>query len=249
MATSVSFMLRHRKNMLRRIKEIIIDIVFPMYCPGCNEFISSQNKILICQNCLKNIKIMRDFYCPKCIKRVVKKCSCRSNLNFFGFSVSYQDPSIRKLIFDFKYRFAKKLRNTLSYFLIEYLKNLIKNENIFEEDWIIIPIPLHRKRKNWRGFNQCLEISNIISKYFGLELLDDILIRIKETSPQAEIIHQKKREENIEKAFSIVNNQKIIGKNIVLIDDVRASGSTLETAAKELRNCGAKKIFGLVVAR
>lgn len=75
-----------------------------------------------------------------------------------------------------------------------------------------------------------------------------MLLRVKHTQSQG---HMKRtqRQRNVSKAFQVKNNQKIIGKHVLLIDDVMTSGATLNECAKTLKKAGAQKISYLTLAR
>lgn len=247
----------------QKTKNLILDSIFPVYCVSCGDFLPSEKNSHLCSLCLAKIPINSELFCPICFKRLNqaedKKCSHsdkKSSLDFLGHATYYEIPIIRDLIHNYKYRFAKSIGNTLANILTLYLKKSLNNQN----DWIIIPIPLHRSRLNWRGFNQSEEIAKIISQKFNWPILNNILIRKKKTAKQAEIKEKEKRRENLKDAFNLSPHVKNIknklsdtkaleGKKIILLDDVCTSGATLEEAAQILKIAGAKKIIGLVIAK
>lgn len=155
----------------------------------------------------------------------------------------YQKP-ISSLIHRYKYGKIEEIKKILSAILIVYLKRVGINLNNF----IIVPIPLYPARERKRGFNQSDKIAEIISKEFKLQK-EDILRRIENNKPQAKMKSHKDREQNMKDSFVVKNNEKIKNKNIILIDDVSTSGITLDEASKILKENGAKKIIGLVVAK
>jgi ComF family protein len=128
---------------------------------------------------------------------------------------------------------------------------------------LVVPIPLHKRRLRWRGFNQSELLANYISENLtpGMEIpvLNDILIRKKHTTPQMQVKKYSERKENIKDAFEIYpvksaggsaeKFKRIKNKNILLVDDVATTGATLNECAKTLKQSGAKKVFALVLAR
>jgi ComF family protein len=114
---------------------------------------------------------------------------------------------------------------------------------------LIVPVPLHKSRKCWRGFNQAEEIAKKISKEIKIPIVSENLFRVKKTFPQVEMNDHQKRLENITGAFNIKNLKVFQDKKIILVDDVYTSGATMEECAKVLRNAGAKEIWGIVVAK
>ncbi len=245
-----------------KTKNLIMDSIFPIYCISCGNFLSSEKKSYLCSTCLAKIPINSGLFCPICFKRLNqaenKKCSHsnqKSFLDFLGYATYYEITPIKNLIHNYKYRFAKDIAQTLSDIIIIYLKKSLDDWN----DWIIIPIPLHRSRLNWRGFNQAEEIAKIISPKFNWPIFNNILIRNKKTAEQAEIKKREKRQENLKDAFSLSSSKEtrdesfstqiLKNKKIILLDDVYTTGATLEEAAKILKSAGAKKIIGLVIAK
>jgi len=109
-----------------------------------------------------------------------------------------------------------------------------------------MPVPLSKKRLKWRGFNQAEIIANILADNFKLEIDAKNLKRIKNTKPQAKL-NERERRNNLADCFSWLGD-KLNGRNIILVDDVATTGSTLNECAKVLKQAGASEVWGLVVA-
>jgi len=224
----------------------LLDFLFPRFCLGCNK-----EKTYLCPDCFSKIEIFPAPFCPYCNKRTYNGeiCSnCKKTLSGFAAAVPYSNKLIEKLIDAFKYRFVKELANPLAFLIWKFLKenqeiSFVKNPL----DFIIIPIPLHKRRQRERGFNQAEELGKVLSPLLKIPVRNDVLFRQRYTKPQARL--KTGREENIKNAFIVNTNESIIGKKIILIDDVATSLSTLEEAAKVLKNGGAKEIWGLTVAK
>ncbi len=112
----------------------------------------------------------------------------------------------------------------------------------------IVPIPLSKKRLKERGFNQSEEIAKELSKFLEIPMASNVLLKIKETLPQVEL-SKNGREENIKGVFVVRIKDPIKEKNILLVDDVLTTGSTLAEAARCLKDAGAKHVWGITVAR
>jgi ComF family protein len=239
---------------IKIVKNFIFDCLFPIYCVNCQSFIPAAKQLYLCDNCLDSIVINSGFICPICFRRVVdfKKClhsNKKSHLDFLGSALFYDHPVIKNLIHQFKYQYIKEIAFTLANFLNVFWTKTTKT---IEEDWggyIVIPIPLHKKRLCERGFNQSEEIAKIFAHQFNFKILDNILIRKVDNPPQAKIENYEQRYKNIKNIFEVRSPGLINGQNIILIDDVFTSGATLQEAAKILKNNGAKKIIGLTIAR
>lgn len=113
---------------------------------------------------------------------------------------------------------------------------------------LIIPIPLHVKRLREREFNQSAIIASVIGRRFGIPVVANALIRHRHTRPQVEL-DGKERKENVIGAFSVDDRKIIEGKEIILVDDVYTSGSTVNECARTLKKNGAEKVHVVTIAR
>ncbi len=112
----------------------------------------------------------------------------------------------------------------------------------------IIPVPLHPSRLREREFNQSAILASVIGDKLGIPVLTDILLRERYTRPQVEL-DMKERKKNVVGAFSAQNEELIIDKEIILVDDVYTTGSTVNECAKALKKNGAKKVCVVTIAR
>ena len=241
-------------NIFSKFYKLLLDILFPITCLNCQKEGS-----YLCEDCFALIDLNYKVYCPFCrpAKIVLDNKTCRScqkkgkKLNGLFFAFSYQNLLIKKIIALYKYPpFVKDLAKTLSFFIIQHFQT-IDNKPSFLRDktnFLFLPVPLTKKRKKWRGFNQSEEIARELSLYYKIPLLNNVLMKTKETLSQTEL-SGKEREENIKDAFICLNRDLIKNKKILLVDDVYTTGSTMEECATVLKHAGAKEVWGIVVAR
>ena len=235
-------------DFISKSKKFILDLFFPKYCLGCG----SEGKYL-CEDCLSTVDILAYQFCPGCQKRVEdgKVCpSCKKYLKLNGlyFASPYQNRLVKQMINKFKYEpFAKELKEALSHLIITHFQLCNKKESDFS-DFLLIPVPLERKRLKWRGFNQSEEIGKELAKFLKIPLLSNVLNKIRETPPQMELSAEQ-RKENIKGAFVVKNKEPIIRRKILLIDDVYTTGSTMQECVRVLKDAGAKEVWGVTVAR
>ena len=171
------------------------------------------------------------------------------NLSDLYYPLEYKNPLIKNLIKRFKYEpFVKELAKDLASLIIAHFQLLDPPPNFGGGDYVLVPVPLEKRKLKWRGFNQSEEIGKEISKFLNIPLINDILFKIKETPPQVEL-SEKEREENIKEVFIIRNREKILGKKILLVDDVYTTGSTMEECSQVLKKAGATEVIGIVIAR
>jgi ComF family protein len=114
---------------------------------------------------------------------------------------------------------------------------------------LVIPVPLHWQRGWQRGFNQAEILARGVARRLGVETADP-LVRQRSTQPQFRLA-KAIRLSNIQGAFSLKERYQAIisGRVILVVDDVVATGSTIEECAKILKQKGAKQVWGLVIAR
>ncbi|MBU4274221.1 hypothetical protein KKE19_00175 [Patescibacteria group bacterium] len=241
--------------MKEEIKELILNILFPRFCLGCNA-----EGVYLCDDCKAILDISEYRYCL-CEKGAVRlpnqnqkgkcqKCSSKKLLGLYS-SLSYKEkPLTRKLIHFFKYPpyYLKDLARTFASIIIDHLLLLGEKPEQLLKGAVLIPIPLDKKKIKQRGYNQSEEIAKEISKIVKTPVLKNILVKIKSTPAQMELPREK-RLENLKNVFACQNAKAIKNKKIFLIDDVYTTGATMEECARILKSAGAKEVWGIVVAR
>ncbi len=228
----------------KSIKNLIIDGLFPIRCLGCGTY-----DHWICNKCHTTLPILTEQHCPICKKHIThngETCfEClQKNTSIDGVFIAshYSDTLLKKAIHYYKYRFVKDLSEPLALLLAQSLQN----SNLPAPD-IIIPVPLHKRRLRWRGFNQAEELAYALD--LQIPIITDILIRMRYTKPQARTKNKNNRKNNLSNAFHISHTETIKQKNILLIDDIITTGTTLEECASVLKKSGAKNVYCLVLAR
>ncbi len=175
-----------------------------------------------------------------------QKKICHLNSGFLlGAATGYDNETVRKLVWQLKYWGRAGNGVILGRLLTDYAKTLAADFS----NYLVIPVPLSQKRMRARGFNQAELIAGALAKNLNLRMASDALIRQKDAPAQAELPDWLSRRQNISGCFGIADPSAIKNKNIVLIDDVFTSGATMSEAVHELKDFGAKKIIGLVVAK
>ena len=233
--------------MTEKIKNFLLDFFFPKFCFSCGKEGS-----YLCPDCQSILEISQYQYClcqkPNRLQKGGKCPKCHSKkLDGLYFAIDYQKILIKKLIQKFKYHpFIKELAKTLSFLIITHFQ-LLDNKPDFSNS-ILVPIPLNEKRLKWRGFNQSEEIARELSKFLKIPLVKNCLARIKNAQPQVEL-SEKERKENVKDIFICQNQKEILGKKILLVDDVYTTGATMEEATRILKEAGTKEIRGVVIAR
>ncbi len=234
------------------IFNFILNTLFPNKCLNCNVYTYQS---LLCPDCFNSLKIYNYFICPQCYKKIDF-----TNLNFcHHFEPStvkailactdYSDKTIKTIIHKFKYEHFLSLTNLLENLIQSSLTNY---QDYFQaNNYLIIPVPLYWVKTKRRGFNQSIVIAKLISKFLNVPCNDKLLIRHKNNPPQAKINDPLLRQQNVSNIFKINDLLKstLKNKNIILVDDVFTTGSTLNECAKVLKQNGANLIVAICLAR
>jgi len=209
-------------RIIRKLWEGLIEVVYPIenYCIICKE----DDCFGICNTCKKSIKIINKVYQDEVI------------------SYGYYGGVLKDLILKFKYKNNFTAGDILAEFLQEYIV-----ENFKYKEYIITYIPLSKKSKKNRGFNQCEYMAKKISRNLSIEVLE-VLIKPKETKEQKRL-KRDERYENIRDAFKIKKGINLKNYKIILIDDVTTTGATLQEAYKLLKKFEVKEIKLLTLAK
>jgi competence protein ComFC len=233
-------------DMNDKIKQKILNILFPIECAGCG-----REDVWLCGDCLLKLPLNSLQGCFFCGRGNSTGATCPSCAVIYGLDgvfvcADYKNKIINELIKKFKYSFAHELGETMAAIAELNFKKLFDEKKFNLADFIVAPIPLHKKRYNWRGFNQAKIIAENFALKFNLEISRE-LIRVKHKTPQAKLGGVERRE-NIKDCFAW-RGENLSDKNILLVDDVATTGSTLHEAARILKTAGAGKVWGLVIAK
>ncbi len=227
-----------------------MDWFFPKECAGCNA-----SGDYFCPNCISRIP-QTELVCPFCERPSLggvthPVCRRRYGLDGLWSLGAYQSP-LKNAIQKLKYRFIPELAGVLVDVTLEYwaryqplLLDRIKKSG--GKDWLVMPVPLHWQRQNWRGFNQSALLAKSLASKTGLSYAE-VLKRDRVTRPQAKLDSYLRRL-NIKGAFSLNPNFKVQNVNVLLIDDVWTTGSTLKECCYALKKGGTKSVWALTIAR
>lgn len=228
-----------------RITRFSLDTLFPPLCVNCRAHLTDSRDIL-CGTCSESIHLRTSLFCGTCMRRLpeARKVCHLDTPYILGAAGAYDDPALKALIHALKYEKIERAASFLGNSLVRYVEATRLDTTHFS----VIPVPLSKKRLRERGFNQAELIAKVVAAHFQIPLDTSSLLKSMHTKPQMGLARAE-REKNLIGCFEARNRREIKGKNIILIDDVSTSGATLSEAARVLRNAGAKKIIGLVVAK
>jgi ComF family protein len=157
-------------------------------------------------------------------------------------SVFVFEGIIRRAVLEFKYRNLRSIAACLSQYMAGYF---VEHELAAD---VLVPVPMHEKRLNSRGYNQSELLARQISEVISVPVRADLIKRVRDNKPQVRTTSAEERWSNMRDAFTCVSNE-VSGKDIVIIDDVCTSGATLEACAAAVKAKGANKVSGFTLAR
>ena len=220
---------------------LLIDYVFPPRCGGCG-----MSGTRWCSECEKNIVLIEPPFCLCCGQKtseneICHRCRLSPPSYYETRSLSEFSGPIRNALHRLKYRKDAGLGDVLSRKLVDYLQS---------KEWsidMVVPVPLGKKRQKERGYNQSALLARPLAYAMGLAYNPQVLKRLRDTRSQVGLTLDQ-RQENVSYAFS-AGSEEIIGKNILIVDDVTTSGATLKACSDALSSAGANQIFGLTLAQ
>lgn len=230
-----------------QIKSWLLDFIFPKVCFGCG-----QEGVWLCGFCKESLRMVPPscFSCRTLVPglgrvpagRTCEYCRRKTLIYAFYSPFLYGNPIIRDMIHGLKYQRAEEVSRDLGKLLASYARLFPMSVSL-----VCMPIPLHPARQRTRGFNQAAAIARVFCDEINIVPIFNCLVRKINTKPQAELSGQE-RAFNISGAFEIKNPERILGRDILLLDDVKTTGATMEEAARILKEAGARRVWAITVA-
>ncbi len=222
------------------------DLLFPKTCVGCGAIGS-----FVCERCRSKLLILekqRCFHCKSPSLYGFTHPRCKKQFGVDGtISIYVYNPFLKKLLKTAKYRLAKEaLYELLNLSTIPMGLLLYSSDSPFKK-LLLQAVPLHGSRLRARGFNQGDVICSFLKSLRTSVQTVDILERKRNTPAQAQMKTRALRYTNMSSAFKIKNG--IIPKELLLVDDVITSGSTIRSATETLKRAGVGKVIAFSLAR
>lgn len=220
----------------------LISWLFPRFCVSCQT-----EGVLLCKQCEGQVSPRpAKATCPFCRKQEGHHtCSdCQSQVYLDGHIAltSYANKAVRKGIEQWKYYGDRSFDQVIEQWVIQRLATCW----VPYESFIVAPVPLHKKKKRLRGFDQAGVFAGIVGRLLGREVHHDLLVRIKKTAPQARRGTNERLVGDLDEFFKV---RGPIPEAVCLCDDVFTSGATMDAAAKALKEAGVRHIWGISLAK
>jgi len=243
-----------RSNQLLGWYRQALRFIMPVACIGCDRLLTTDPVPFFCYYCWNSIVPITGPACSRCNQPFVSSAAtswtpehrCQNCLER---PPAYQRawtlfpylPPLQDAICSFKYRGKVALAEPLALLMIGALPAHIDAD-------VILPVPLHPSRLRAREFNQSLLLADRLGRHLSRPVSATHLVRVVATDPQT-TLSRHERLRNLRRAFAVRNQDAIIGRRLLLVDDVFTTGTTLNECAKTLLNAGAESVCALTLAR
>lgn len=235
------------RQRLRRTGEFLLRLFYPVHCPVCDRILSV-GSCGVCDDCEQKLPWAIQPLCMKCGKVLEddRREYCRDCMKYphqydRGIAAFEYTGSMRHSVQQMKFH---NRRDHLDF----YADSMVKQGQRWIAAWrpdVIIPVPMHWKKKNQRGFNQSELLAEKIGRQTGIPVRRDIVKKNRNTADQ-KTLSQAERRKNLEAAFCLKKDPEGI-RTVLLVDDVYTTGSTVDALASLLKKNGVKYVYFLVL--
>lgn len=240
----------------RRIADAVLNLVFPESCFICSTPLSRQHDCGICDTCWEKVLKLRilEPWCPSCgipfqnfepgEIHLCSDCILRPPPYSGARSFGYYAGELSRVVLQLKFQRRQNLAGLLGPLLA----------STFFDCWertefdIVVPVPLHPRRRRTRGFNQAALLGKALARHISVPLRENVLARTRHTKPQVGLTDPE-RLRNVHGAFQCCDQAVVSGRRVLLVDDVMTTGATVGSAAAALLAGGALRVSVLTVAR
>lgn len=231
---------------MKRIKEKILNLLYPHRCAICDRTVREYERI--CPACRPKIRLIDGPICMKCGKKVKDEgelycydCKRRNFRYDRGFAV-FEYDFIKDSLFRFKYGSRAEYAEFYATVTADRYAETLNKLGVEA----LIPVPVHRRRYNKRGYNQAAEYAEFLSGYTGIPVADKLIERKVNTVPLKKM-SAGQRQKNIKKAFKLIQND-VNFKRVCIVDDIYTTGSTVDAIASILKDGGVKEVYFVAIA-
>lgn len=214
------------KSFFKKSLNIILDLIFPKHCVVCNKSIMEFTDVALCRDCIAKEQTLLYI---KDDKYIFDEAVC---------VLKYQD-AVKDVMLRYKFKSMKYYSKAYAYLMNEAVK-----DREYFKNALICSVPLSAGRE--RPYNQTAIIANEVAELWQSEYIEDLILKCREVKPLSKMKLSERRF-YIENAFSVNPQYGIFGRDILLIDDIFTSGTTVKECAKVLKMYGANKVYVLCV--
>ena len=232
-------------QLIRKAGEAALRLLYPNTCPLCGRVTERE----VCPDCAREVRPLREPLCKKCGKPIgsdqeefCRDCSRTRHYFDEGRALWLHRKQAAWSIYQFKFNNRRIYAGFYASEMARIYEGYIRKRDIS----LIVPIPLGRKKRRSRGFNQAEILAEKLSGKLQIPLDADHLVRWRDTRPQKSLDPAARRE-NVRGIFQWTG-RSLAGQKVLLIDDIYTTGSTLDSASRTLKKAGAEKVYFLTIS-
>lgn len=225
--------------MRKSVFDRLLSFVFVDKCALCRKPCEKT----LCEQCLKNLKILTTFCCERCGKPL-GSCVCKTLKGDFQRCVSafrLEDRAVSALIYKLKSRGSENVAQLLSFYLAKKVEKEYADINFN----FITYVPQTYRETKRKGFDHARLIAGELSNKLSIDIVCPPIKRKRGRKQKFQDYRGRSR--NASEKYVLTQNQHISG-NVLLVDDVMTSGNTLSVCSRLLRNAGAENVYCATVA-
>jgi len=225
----------------------LADAVWTPACPICQSPLEGSE--VVCRACAGDVISLPGARCVRCsdpLSSATETCpGCKALPKGIAARIIAADyASIRRPIIAFKY----ERNRAIGRFLAERLATALRDHPLAKTAEVVVPVPVHTRRKRERGFNQSDVLAEAAANALHLPCFPDAIERIRNTRQQTALSSASERAANVAGAFAMRKNDHIAGRRVLLVDDVITTGSTASACAEVLIAGGAVEVIAAALA-
>lgn len=229
--------------------DALMAVIVAPTCAACHEPLDRPTRSPACPRCWESIATITRPFCDACgeplpswrtisvAEQRCPRCRRRRSAVSRARAAGAYDGTLRSLLHAFKYQRRRSLARPLAEMMRDRGCEVLNGADV------VVPVPLHRRRRRSRGFNQAQDLA----AHLGLPMVP-ALRRVRATSSQADL-PAAQRHANVRDAFALGRRVSVRGLRVVLVDDVSTTGATLDACARVLLEVGAADVRALTAAR
>ncbi len=231
----------------------LLDLIYPsnIYCINCGMPIDDRFAYSLCPVCVRHLRWANQITCECCGKPMpvltetgfCSQCAESPRLFDRGCTCAAYGVAERGLIHQLKYRDKDYLAASFA----ELMYERIAAEGLNPD--LVVPVPMYKRKERRRGYNQAGLLAKFISEHLNIPCYPRLLIRRSDTPPMSGLGAAQRRE-NVQDVFTTAKwvQNSILGKTILLVDDVFTTGSTAEACSSALKEAGARLVYVVTFA-
>jgi ComF family protein len=235
------------KSSARYILRALMDAVWPSVCCVCEGALDDAE--LVCLGCLESVSFLEGERCEFCsAPKSPDSIECRTCATLppeVSARVVIADyATIRPWIIAYKYHRRRALAPYLGGWLVERTTS----HSLIRGSELVLPVPVHRRRQRERGFNQSDSLAEQLAQSLDIQYNANALVRHRPTLAQTSLVSREQRRSNVAGAFGVTDTEAIMGRRIIVVDDVITTGETIGQCAATLCDAGAIQVVAVALA-